>query len=266
MRPVSRRKILGASLGGLLGAVACATEPRVAEGPQDKQKPVPEPKEQSQPATLAFSPEPGTDPETASPDAVAPSDGALEAADGGTEPGTEAVVCERVESVVGRNHGHELLVAEADVLAGLEKTYSLRGSSSHNHTLRISKEEFVRIGQGETLRKKTEFGAGHRHRILVRCRPEVLPPEQVNVCEAIIAGEDGHEVAIFESHVRGGIERRYDIQGVSGHSHVLVIRPEEFSRLLAGERLDLRTEFAAGHYHHAYIRYLGLTGVGSRGS
>jgi hypothetical protein len=77
----------------------------------------------------------------------------------------------------------------------------------------------------------------------------------VSACEAIIAGEDGHEVLIPEAHLRAGTERSYDIQGVSGHTHALVIHPEEFRRLLAGERLDLQTEFAAGHYHHAYIKY-----------
>lgn len=261
MKPVSRRNLLGASLGGLLGAVACTPVPKVAETPKDRPSPARGAQKKNQASQrsasdLTSSPEPEAASETRAPDEATTADPEPSA----TKPQKEVTAsfaCERVEGVVGRNHGHVLLIAEADVLTGADKSYSLRGASSHDHTLHLSRDEFARIGQGETLRKKTEFGAGHRHRILVRCYPQVLPPDLVSACEAIIAGEDGHEVVIPQSHVRAALVRKYDIQGVSGHTHTLIIEPEHFRRLLAGEKLDLVTEPAAGHFHHAYIRYLG---------
>jgi hypothetical protein len=159
--------------------------------------------------------------------------------------------------VVGRNHGHVLVVPDADVLAATERSYSIRGSSDHDHQLLVTSEEFRALGLGEVLRKKTEFGGGHRHRVLVRCQPSILPPEMISACDAVIAGEDGHEVIIPESHVRGGVDREYDIQGVAGHTHTLKIRAADFARLLAGEKLDIPTEYGAGHFHHAYVKYFG---------
>gem|GEM_PF-3715136 len=173
------------------------------------------------------------------------------------DPAHQNGSCERVVTVVGRNHGHRLKVSESDILDGLDHTYELKGASPHGHTLTLSAKELHKIARGEVLRRKTEFGAGHRHRILVRCEPLVLPPDRVSVCEAVVAGKDGHNLIIPESHVRGGKDQSYDVQGVSGHTHSLTITAAQFERLIRGELLDIKTSLEMDHYHHTYIRYRG---------
>jgi hypothetical protein len=158
-------------------------------------------------------------------------------------------------TIIARNHGHDFPLALADVLAGAARTLQVGGSATHAHSITLSAAELAAIAAGEVLRKKTEFAAGHRHRVLVRCDPELLPPERISACEVVVAGQDGHELVIPESHVRGGQDREYDIQGVSGHTHQLRVTASDFARLIAGEALDLLSARSLGHFHHVYIRY-----------
>ena len=264
MKSVSRRSVLGTSVACLLGEGACSAgalpRPVSLKEPEAEEVTPSSSTENDGAVPAAPANEDPSSAQNAAPHSAAGSD-ATDSDAASKEPEAapaEALVCERVVTIVGRNHGHELLLKEEDILAQAQKVYSLRGSSSHDHQLVVSPEEFALVGLGQILRKKTEFGAGHRHRILIRCEPEVLPPDMVSACRAVIAGEDGHEVVIPESHVRGGVDRLYDVQGVSGHTHALAIQTTDFQLLLAGQKLDLTTQSAAGHFHHVYIEYLGL--------
>ena len=181
----------------------------------------------------------------------------LDADDGARDQESGPLACESVVTTVGRNHGHILTVSTADVAASEKRVYQIRGSSSHDHSLTVTPEEFALIASGASLRKRCDFGAGHRHRVLVRCQPAVLPPELVSSCEVIVAGEDGHELVIPESHVVEAKPQTYDVQGVAGHTHQLALSSDDFHRLRAGDTLDLKTTQGLGHFHHVYIRYLG---------
>lgn len=77
----------------------------------------------------------------------------------------------------------------------------------------------------------------------------------ISACAIVIAGQDDHELVIPESHVRAGTERQYDIQGVAGHTHVLTVTAADFARIVAGEKVDLKSGQGLGHFHHVYIRY-----------
>jgi hypothetical protein len=168
-----------------------------------------------------------------------------------------ARTCERLVAKIGRNHGHEFPIAAGDVLEGATKDFDLRGSSDHTHAIALSSAELTALGRGEVVRKQSERGGvnAHRHRVLLRCEPQVLPPEMISACEIVVAGKDDHELVIPEADVRDGVERHYDIQGVAGHTHVLTVTPADFQRIASGENVDLKSGQGLGHFHHVYIRY-----------
>jgi hypothetical protein len=145
----------------------------------------------------------------------------------------------------------------ADVAAAAEHSYDLRGDSDHAHQLTISAEEFRALQQGATLRMQSERGGSnaHRHRLLLRLDPNPLPAERVNACWIQIGGKDDHELAIPESHVRGGRDQTYDVQGVAPHTHSFTLTAQHFAELLAGKSLDIETGRGLGHFHHVYLRY-----------
>ncbi len=60
---------------------------------------------------------------------------------------------------------------------------------------------------------------------------------------------------IPESLVRSRRERHYDVQGVAGHTHTLVLMSAHVEALLAGKRLDLTTGRGAAHFHYVYLSY-----------
>lgn len=252
-----RSLLLGALPAGLgLLSAGCQTRPSSlsVEGPLPRKKSAP-----GRPPELANDSTPTTqnpEPETAaSPSAEPTEEIALD--DASMTEEHDPLECETVVSVVARNHGHILTVSAAEVLSAESRVYQLRGTASHGHTLSITPEDFTLLASGGSLRKRTDFGADHRHRVLVRCQPAVLPPELVTSCEVIVAGKDGHDCVIPESHVKEATPRKYDIQGVSGHTHQLSLSSDDFRRLRTGEKLDLTTSQELGHFHHVYIRYLG---------
>lgn len=168
-----------------------------------------------------------------------------------------AAHCERIVGLIGRNHGHELVVATEDVIAGTPRTYALKGKADHPHSIEVTVEEFRALGQGEVVRKRTERGGAnaHRHRVLLRCEALQLPPEKTNVCSIFIAGQDDHELVVTDAELHGGVDRVYDIQGIAGHTHQLKIAAKDFERILSGKQVDLTTGPGLEHFHHVYIRY-----------
>jgi hypothetical protein len=179
-------------------------------------------------------------------------------AGGPKDPGpTESASCERIAGLIGRNHGHELVVAPEDVIAAKPRTYALKGKADHPHSVEVTAEEFRALGQGAVVRKRTERGGSnaHRHRVLLRCEPLQLPPEKTNVC-IFIAGQDDHELVVTDADLHGGVDRTYDIQGIAGHTHQLTIAAKDFERILGGKQVDLTTGYGLDHFHHVYIRYV----------
>lgn len=173
--------------------------------------------------------------------------------DGVCEP--PEVACERVVTRVGTNHGHVLEVSPADVKACLDRTYDLRGTAGHAHTVTVSAADFRRLAAGETLRMPSTRDGGHLHRLLVRCAPAVDPPERVNVCQVEIGGKDDHELIIPAAHIAAASDRAYDIQGVAPHTHAVSMKASDFRRLARGEQLALTTTAGGGHTHVVFVRY-----------
>lgn len=72
-------------------------------------------------------------------------------------------------TAISSNHGHTLAVAKADIDAGLEKTYSIQGSSGHNHTIVVSSANFETLKSSKTIQIESSRDNSHRHDVTVTC-------------------------------------------------------------------------------------------------
>ncbi len=72
-------------------------------------------------------------------------------------------------SAIGGNHGHSLAVSKADVAAATEKTYSIQGSSGHNHNVTISAAQFTSLQSNTSISVNSTSNDGHSHSIAVSC-------------------------------------------------------------------------------------------------
>lgn len=72
-------------------------------------------------------------------------------------------------TTIGANHGHTLTVAMADVTAAAEKTYDIRGSSDHPHTVTITAAQFATLAANSSLTISSSSDSGHTHVINVTC-------------------------------------------------------------------------------------------------
>jgi hypothetical protein len=70
---------------------------------------------------------------------------------------------------VGTNHGHNLTVSKSDVEAGVDKTYSIQGSSGHNHTLTILAAHFENLKNNSSVGVDSSSDSGHSHSVTVSC-------------------------------------------------------------------------------------------------
>lgn len=54
-------------------------------------------------------------------------------------------------TAISSNHGHTLPVAKADIVAGFEKTYSIQGSSKHNHPIVVTSANLETVKSDKTI-------------------------------------------------------------------------------------------------------------------
>jgi len=72
-------------------------------------------------------------------------------------------------TAISSNHGHTLVVAKADIDAGVEKSYAIQGSSGHNHTIVLSSTNFETLKSEKTLKVESSRDSSHRHDVTVSC-------------------------------------------------------------------------------------------------
>ena len=72
-------------------------------------------------------------------------------------------------STIGSNHGHSLTVSTADVQAGAAKTYSIQGTSGHDHNVTLSAADFTQLQSNNTVTVSSTNDDGHTHSVTVRC-------------------------------------------------------------------------------------------------
>jgi hypothetical protein len=160
----------------------------------------------------------------------------------------------RVVGKIGKNHRHVLVVAFEDVKAGAEKTYDIAGAAGHPHTVTLSPDQMKSLLAGNDVRTKSSLDHQHAHRILVKCAPAVDPPEWVNVVTVEFSGKDEHELVVTAADLAAKTEKTYDVQGIAGHAHQVIISAADFEKLAKAGNTKMFTSRADdGHDHLAVI-------------
>jgi len=72
-------------------------------------------------------------------------------------------------SSIGANHGHTLTVSKTDVENGIEKTYPIQGSASHNHNVTVSAANFTSLKSNNSIQFVSTSNSGHTHNVTVSC-------------------------------------------------------------------------------------------------
>jgi hypothetical protein len=170
-----------------------------------------------------------------------------------------AEACERLIARIGRNHGHVFPVGVADVVAGVEKTYDLTGSSGHRHSVTVTANDFLLLRRGERVRLPSTKEGGHIHRLMLECVPLVDPPSRINVCDIQVGGKDEHEFVITAADMAAKVEKTYDIHGLANHPHSVTFTPADFRDLENGKQVSIQSSVTEAHSHFVYVKYLRKT-------
>ena len=99
--------------------------------------------------------------------------GGVAAACGGSSAGPSGN-CEQngTAAAISQNTGHVLTVTKDDVIAGVEKTYDIRGTdTTHTHQVTITAADFQNLQKNlQAMEISTPGGTGpHTHQITVSC-------------------------------------------------------------------------------------------------
>ena len=70
---------------------------------------------------------------------------------------------------IGANHGHSMSVTAADVSAGAAKTYDIRGSADHTHSVTINAGAFAMLATNQSAMTISTTVDNHSHNIMVSC-------------------------------------------------------------------------------------------------
>ena len=86
-------------------------------------------------------------------------------------PGTDPKDClaNGTTTSIESNHGHDLTVSTADVEAATEKSYSIQGSSGHNHGVTITAANFNSLKTNQSIQVTSTSDSDHTHSITVGC-------------------------------------------------------------------------------------------------
>src|SRR5262245_47224046 len=64
---------------------------------------------------------------------------------------------------ISANHGHVLVLPPEDVAAAVQKTYSIRGAATHDHSVTITAEQFAELALGRSVTVLSTTAGTHTH-------------------------------------------------------------------------------------------------------
>ena len=70
---------------------------------------------------------------------------------------------------IGGNHGYSLTVSKADVQSGVAKTYSIQGTSPHNHSVDLTAANFTSLKSNASISVTSSNDDSHTHSVQVSC-------------------------------------------------------------------------------------------------
>lgn len=72
-------------------------------------------------------------------------------------------------TAIGGNHGHVLVVPMADIAAGAQRTYDIRGTADHTHQVTLTAADMATLQQNVAARETSSVALSHSHPITVSC-------------------------------------------------------------------------------------------------
>ncbi|MBX7101728.1 MAG: hypothetical protein K1X89_28695, partial [Myxococcaceae bacterium] len=64
---------------------------------------------------------------------------------------------------------HHLLVPAADITAGAAKSYSIKGTSAHDHTVSLTATHMTMLQMGMSFTVTSSMTNAHTHQVTVKC-------------------------------------------------------------------------------------------------
>jgi hypothetical protein len=156
---------------------------------------------------------------------------------------TAAVSC-TPNAVISANHGHAVTVFRSHVTEGVERTYSIQGTSTHRHFITVTAANFADLQAGNPITVKSG-GVSHTHDVSIACVP---------FCSrsTTISNNHGHSLFVPFTHVAYGTERQYSIQGTSAHRHFITVTPAMFEQLRNNQSVTVESG-GVSHTHFVTI-------------
>ena len=69
---------------------------------------------------------------------------------------------------ISGNHGHVIDVTSADIAAGVDKTYHIMGSATHDHTVTFTAADFAKLAMNLSAAEVSSV-TGHSHNVTIVC-------------------------------------------------------------------------------------------------
>ncbi len=151
--------------------------------------------------------------------------------------------------VIADNHGHALVVSPADVAAGVAKTYSIQGASSHSHDVTLSAADFATLALGASVIVTSTNEFDHEHDVTVTCATIAPARCSRGATASAISGNHGHALSVPQADVDAGKVKRYSINGTASHAHTVVITPALFTKLKTTGTINVTSSLALAHTH-----------------
>ena len=75
------------------------------------------------------------------------------------------------DGTIAGNHGHTASVSSADITAAAGKTYSIMGSSPHDHEITLGADDMAALASGMSVMVNSTSGGGdgHTHQVTLSC-------------------------------------------------------------------------------------------------
>ena len=154
---------------------------------------------------------------------------------------------------ISANHGHALRVPAADVAARVQKTYSIKGTSGHDHLVTITAVQFTKLGTGQAVVVVSTNDAGHTHSVTVTCSVSAPPPPPPTCSQGAtassISANHGHSLSVPKADIVAAATKTYSIKGTSSHPHLVTITAAQFAQLKSGQALSVTSSSVSSHVH-----------------
>jgi hypothetical protein len=89
--------------------------------------------------------------------------------DDSSTPSSGGTQCGSSGAAISSNHGHTLSIPVADLDSAVDKTYSIAGSASHDHTVTFTPDQLKQLKAGQSITVTSSTVSQHAHNVTPSC-------------------------------------------------------------------------------------------------